>query len=158
VRVCDAVIAQAWTEYDKTITYDTYDVTTKMHRGENVIGVLLGNGMYNVQQTRGRYTKFERSYGAPKMIAELRVRYSDGKSETIATDGQWQVAPGPIRFSSTYGGEDFDARAALKGWGSCGCGYFGVECGAGDTGAGWKTGRGNCAADGRARALHRTHG
>jgi len=67
---------------------------------------LPGNGMYNVQQTKGRYTKFERSYGAPKMIAELRVRYSDGKSETIATDSQWQVAPGPIRFSSTYGGED----------------------------------------------------
>jgi hypothetical protein len=77
---------------------------------------LPGNGMYNVQQTKGRYTKFERSYGAPKMIAELRVRYSDGKSETIATDSQWQVAPGPIRFSSTYGGEDFDARAVLKGW------------------------------------------
>jgi|HubBroStandDraft_6_1064221.scaffolds.fasta_scaffold12467_5 alpha-L-rhamnosidase len=116
-RVSDAVIAQAWTEYGKTITYDTYDVTTKMHRGVNVIGVLLGNGMYNVQQTTGRYTKFEGSYGAPKMIAELRVRYSDGKSETIATDAQWQVSPGPIRFSSAYGGEDFDARAVLKGRG-----------------------------------------
>jgi alpha-L-rhamnosidase len=74
-------------------------VTTKIHRGENVIGVLLGNGMYNVQQTKGRYTKFERIYGAPKMIAEPRMRCSDGKSEMIATDTQWQVAPGPIRLS-----------------------------------------------------------
>ncbi len=119
-RVSEAVIAQAWTEYRKTITYDTYDVTTKIHRGENVIGVLLGNGMYNVQKTKGRYTKFVGSYGAPKMIAELRLRYSSGESETIATDTQWQVAPGPIKFSSTYGGEDFDARALPKGWNAAG--------------------------------------
>jgi alpha-L-rhamnosidase len=119
-HVGDAVIAQAWTEYRKTITFDTYDLTANMHRGENVIGVLLGNGMYNVQRTEGRYTKFLGSYGPPKMIAELRLRYSDGESETIATDAEWQVAPGPIKFSSTYGGEDFDARAVLKGWDSRG--------------------------------------
>ncbi|MGA1983387.1 MAG: family 78 glycoside hydrolase catalytic domain [Acidobacteriaceae bacterium] len=107
---------QAWTDYKKTVTYQSYDVTKMLKPGKNVLGVMLGNGMYNVQRTKGRFTKFEGSFGAPKMIAELQVTYADGKTETIATDGQWKVAKGPVTFSSTYGGEDFDARMEQRGW------------------------------------------
>jgi hypothetical protein len=107
---------QAWTNYKKTVTYESYDVTKVLKPGSDVLGVMLGNGMYNVQRTKGRYTKFEGSFGAPKMIAELRLKYVDGKTETIATDGQWKVAKGPVTFSSTYGGEDFDARMGQHGW------------------------------------------
>src|SRR6185312_5013504 len=67
---------QSWTDYRKTITYDSYDVTKTLKPGANAIGVLLGNGMYNVQRTvdkevlpRGeRYTKFVGSFGVPKSI------------------------------------------------------------------------------------------
>jgi hypothetical protein len=107
---------QAWTDYKKTVTFETYDVTRWLAPGRNVIGVMLGNGMYNVQQTKGRYTKFEGSFGGPKLIAELRVRYADGKTETIATDGSWKAVRGPVLFSSTYGGEDFDGRKEESGW------------------------------------------
>ena len=107
---------QAWTDYRKTVTYDTYRVTGALRRGENVLAVLLGNGMYNVQRTPGRYTKFEGSYGAPKLIAELRVRYADGTQDLIASDAHWQVARGPIVFSSIYGGEDLDARRWPRHW------------------------------------------
>jgi alpha-L-rhamnosidase len=107
---------QAWTDYRKTITYDTYDLTGKVKQGKNVLGVLVGNGMYNVQRTKGRYTKFEGSFGLPKVIAELRLRYADGKTETLATDATWKVARGPVIFSSTYGGEDDDARKEESGW------------------------------------------
>ena len=107
---------QAWTNYKKTVTYESYDVTKVLKPGSDVLGVMLGNGMYNVQRTKGRYTKFEGSFGAPKTIAELRLKYVDGKTETIATDGQWKVAKGPVTFSSTYGGEDFDARMEQHGW------------------------------------------
>src|SRR5579875_1564067 len=41
----------AWTDYRKTVAYDTVDVTAMLGAGPNVISVLLGNGMYNVQRT-----------------------------------------------------------------------------------------------------------
>jgi hypothetical protein len=107
---------QAWTDYKKTVTFETYDVTRWLTPGPHVLGVMLGNGMYNVQKTSGRYTKFAGSFGGSKLIAELRVRYADGKAQTIATDGSWKVARGPVVFSSTYGGEDFDARKQQEGW------------------------------------------
>jgi alpha-L-rhamnosidase len=105
---------QAWTDYRKTVTYDSYPVSLKA--GKHVIGVMLGNGMYNVEQTTGRYTKFEASDGAPKLIAELRMKDASGKAETIGTDLQWKTAKGPVTFASTYGGEDFDARLEQTRW------------------------------------------
>jgi len=107
---------QSWTDYRKSIAYETYDVTRWLTPGAHVLAVMLGNGMYNVQRTEHRYTKFEGSYGVPKLIAELRLRYADGKSETIATDAPWKVARGPVVFASTYGGEDYDARREEVGW------------------------------------------
>ena len=107
---------QDWTQYRKRITYRTFDVTEKLSSGEHVLGVRLGNGMYNVQHTPGRYTKFEGSFGPPKLIAELLLVYPGGRTELIGTDGAWHVARGPVSFSSTYGGEDFDARRLDPGW------------------------------------------
>jgi hypothetical protein len=107
---------QAWTDYRKTVTYDTYDLTKALRVGSDALGVMLGNGMYNVQHTKGRYTKFEGSFGVPKLIAELRVKYADGTSEVIPSNAAWKVAHGPVTFSSTYGGEDYDARRVEAGW------------------------------------------
>jgi len=120
-QVAPAGLHQSWTDYRKTVTYETYDVTRTMGVGSHTLAVTLGNGMYNVQRTmmqngKARYTKFEGSFGPPKMIAELRLRYADGRREVIATDGSWRVARGPVVFSSTYGGEDYDARLLEEGW------------------------------------------
>jgi alpha-L-rhamnosidase len=107
---------QAWTDYRKTVTYESYDVTESVQTGLHVIGVMLGNGMYNVQKTKGRYTKFEGSFGSPMLIAELRLKYADGHVEVIASDEKWKASRGPLLFSSTYGGEDFDARKEQSEW------------------------------------------
>ncbi len=113
----------AWTDYRKTVTYDTIDVTLMLRAGKDVLTVMLGNGMYNVQRSplpqvarKSRYTKFAGSFGAPKLAAELRVRYADGRTETFATDARWKVERGPVVFDSTYGGEDYDARLQQRGW------------------------------------------
>lgn len=113
-------LAPAWTDYKKTVMYDTYDVSARVVQGKNALGVLLGNGMYNVQRTKGRYTKFVGSFGVPKVTAELSLAFADGSTQLIATDGSWKTAAGPITFSSTYGGEDFDARRSEAGWDSAG--------------------------------------
>ena len=34
----------------------------------------------------------------------------------VVTDETWKTREGPITFSSTYGGEDYDARREMIGW------------------------------------------
>ncbi len=57
-NVTEAVLTPGWSDYRKRIYYDTYDVTKLVVPGENAIGVMLGNGMYNVESPANRYTKF----------------------------------------------------------------------------------------------------
>ncbi len=109
-------LTPGWSDYRKTVYYDSYDVTELLHGGANAMGVMLGNGMYRVLKTPGRYTKFEGSYGPPKCMVQLSVELADGSRVEVASDGSWKTAPGPITFSSTYGGEDFDARGEPAGW------------------------------------------
>lgn len=119
-RIGDALLAPGWTEYRKTVLYDTYDITGAINRGANAIGILLGNGMYNIQPDYARYVKFLNTYGPLKVIAQLRLEYADGTVETLGTDRTWQVSPGPITYSNVYGGEDYDARRRAAGWNSAG--------------------------------------
>src|SRR5208283_1796412 len=48
---------------------------------------------------------------------QIRVVFTDGSETTVTSDASWKTASGPITFSSTYGGEDFDARREPPGWG-----------------------------------------
>jgi len=113
-KVGDHFLDPAWTNYRKTCLYVPFDVTNCLRPGQNVLGVMLGNGMYNVAGER--YTKFKGSFGSPKLILEMRVEYQDGTSDTIITDESWRVASSPITFSCIYGGEDYDARLEQPGW------------------------------------------
>jgi alpha-L-rhamnosidase len=115
-KVGEAVLTPGWTNYRKTVFYNAYDVTKLLRAGRNALGVMLGNGMYNVARTPGRYTKFTGSFGQPKLIAQIHVEFADGTSTEIVTDSSWKTHSGPIVFSSTYGGEDYDARLELAGW------------------------------------------
>jgi hypothetical protein len=118
-KVGDALLAPNWSKYNRTCLYDTYDLTASLTPGTNALGVMLGNGMYNV--THGpRYTKFTGSFGSPKLIARLHLYYSDGTSEVIPTDATWATAAGPITFSSVFGGELHDARLEPAGWNQAG--------------------------------------
>jgi hypothetical protein len=115
-KIGDAILAPGWTDYRKTVLYDTFDITRQIKKGDNALGLILGNGMYNIQPDYERYVKFLNSYGHLKAIAQLRLEYADGSVETIATDKSWQVSPGPTTFNNIFAGEDFDARLVQKGW------------------------------------------
>jgi alpha-L-rhamnosidase len=113
-KVGDHVMDPPWTNYRKRCTYAAYDVTAQIRPGANALGVMLGNGMYNV--TGGRYTKFKGSMGPPKFILHLRVEHADGSHATVISDASWRMDDGPITFSCIYGGEDYDARLDQPGW------------------------------------------
>ncbi|HNR41539.1 MAG TPA: family 78 glycoside hydrolase catalytic domain [Bacteroidales bacterium] len=113
-KIGDRFLSPGWTNYDKTCLYNTYDVTKELKQGTNALGVIVGNGFYNIN--RERYRKLVIAYDAPKMIMALRIRYSDGSAETIVSDGSWKTAPSPITYSGIFGGEDYDARFEQDGW------------------------------------------
>ncbi len=115
-RAGDDFLSPGWTDYRKTCLYDTRDITPLLREGENAIGLFLGNGMYNVERVTNRFTKFKGSFGPLKAIAQVRLEYADGTVETVGTDDQWRVTPGPVTFDSIYGGEDFNARLVQRGW------------------------------------------
>jgi hypothetical protein len=77
---------------------------------------MLGNGMYRVLRTPGRFTKFVGSYGELKCTVQLHIDFADGSSTEVLSDGSWKTTSGPTTFSSTYSGEDYDARLESQGW------------------------------------------
>lgn len=108
-KVGDATMAPLWSDYDKSVFYNTYDVTDCLTSGENSMDVLLGNGFYNEQG--GRYHKLLISFGPPTLRLRLDIYYADGKKvQTIVSDKQWRYVKSPITYNSIYGGEDYDAR------------------------------------------------
>lgn len=110
------LLSPGWTDYRKTILYDTYDITEQLRQGDNAAGIMIANGMYHVLHTPGRYNKFEGTFGLIKAIAQLRLEYADGSVQIVGTDESWRVQNGPATYSDVYGGEDFDARALPNGW------------------------------------------
>jgi alpha-L-rhamnosidase len=113
-KVGDHQLAPAWTNFHATVLYETFDVTTRLKPGANAIGVLLGNGFYNV--AGGRYVKYSGSFGHPRLFVQLHLEFQDGTTREVSTDGTWKVQEGPIVFSCIYGGEDYDARREIDGW------------------------------------------
>ena len=107
-KVTDAVFVPLWSDYDKTVFYNTYDVTALLKKGKNQLSVLLGNGFYNEQG--GRYTKMKVSYGPPTLYCSLEIELKNGRTVCIVSDGSWKYSPSSITFNSIYGGEDEDAR------------------------------------------------
>ena len=113
-KIGNGFLTPGWTNYDKTVLYNSYDVTKKLKIGINAIGAVVGNGFYYIP--RERYRKLVVAYGMPKMICRLIINYNDGTQENIVSDSNWKTTPSPITFSSIYGGEDFDARLEQTNW------------------------------------------
>lgn len=109
-KIGNDVLSPGWTNYRKTVLYNSFDVTSALKRGDNAIGVMLGNGFFHVPRIAGRYTKLVESFGQPKLIVQIHLQLAGGRSMTIVSDAGWQFSPGPITTSHVYGGEDYDAR------------------------------------------------
>ena len=122
-RIGDAMLDPAWTTYSKRILYSIYDVAGMLDRGDNALGVTLGNGWYNPLPMRmwGRYNLREfLTTGRPRFIARLEIEYADGSSDVVVSDGGWKVTEGPVVRNNIYLGEIYDARREIPGWNRAG--------------------------------------
>lgn len=115
-KISEDILSPGWSDYSKTALYDTYDITSALKIGSNAIGVMLSNGMYNIQPDSIRYVKFLNTYGPLKVIAEIKIEYTDGTVQLLGTDKLWKTLPGPITYSNLFGGEDYDANLLPENW------------------------------------------
>ncbi|KOH46701.1 glycoside hydrolase family 78 protein [Sunxiuqinia dokdonensis] len=119
-RIGDHRLDPAYTRFDRRNLYVTYDVTNKLQQGENVLGVLLGNGWYNHQSTAVWYFDQAPWRARPKFCMDLRITYHDGSEEIVSTGSDWQTSLSPVIFNSIYTAEHYDARLEQAGWDSPG--------------------------------------
>ncbi|GAA5051601.1 family 78 glycoside hydrolase catalytic domain [Nocardia callitridis] len=123
------VLTPSVTDYRKRALYKTYDIAEYLRTGDNVVGLMVGNGLFNVPEREGRYWESVtwksglggsgetvRLSGEPKVIAQLEIHYADGTVQRVSSDSSWRADDGPLEFSGHYGGEDYDARRWQPDW------------------------------------------
>ena len=117
-QVGDLELAPGWTDFRKRVRYQVYDVTDLLQSGENVMGVILGDGWYcGNLEWRGRQLYGDR----PKLLAQLEIALADEEHANasrmfIVSDRSWQTTFGPILESDLLMGESYDARLELSNW------------------------------------------
>ena len=114
-KVGDDFLSTPYTSYDKHILYRAFDVTEMIKRGENAIGVILGNGFYNCFTEDAWQTRTAPWRDAPKMMCELHIEYENGE-DIVKSDTSWECVHGPITFNGIRHGEEYDAQLEKDGW------------------------------------------
>ncbi len=111
--VTASVLNPGWTDYNKRIQYQTYDVTNLIEN-ENTITVGTGIGW-----------RFHRWYDLSSkiitphttaVIAALTLTYENGEEVSIYTDDTWVSAENKVRYNHMYNGEtvDFNFKAGKR--------------------------------------------
>ena len=115
-RIGNQRLDPTYTRFDRRNLYVTYDVTEQLQRGDNAIGIVLGNGWYNHQSIAVWY--FDRApwRDRPTFCFDLRIIYDDGSEEIIISDYTWKTSSGAITFNSIFTAEHHDARKEQPGW------------------------------------------
>lgn len=114
-QVGDEVFTPGWTVYHDRIQYQVYDVTDLLQRGNNAVGIHLGDGWFRgALGWMDNWGIYGKKIGA---ICQIEVTYTNGRKAIISTDGTWKsTANGPVVMNSIYNGETYDARKAIAGW------------------------------------------
>ena len=95
---------------DHYLYYDHYDLSDLLCEGENVIGILLGNGFLNPSIKVWDFCKVP-FRSAPKVALSVEL---DGTE--LFDAAALKCTESPITFDEFHGGEYYDARREIKGW------------------------------------------
>ena len=104
----DELLAPFCNDYNEGVQAQTYDVTELLRAGENELQILCGNGWY-----KGRL-----GYGGAKAVygdrflalAELHLRYADGREQVCGTDESWRYRGSDFELTDIYDGEHLNRQ------------------------------------------------
>ncbi|MBQ9599431.1 MAG: family 78 glycoside hydrolase catalytic domain [Clostridia bacterium] len=110
-KISDTFYNPGFTDYRKRIYYQSYDITDKIKKGENVIGATV---------TKGYYTGYvgysgDHIYGEENtFLAALLIEFEGGERLVIHTDETWQFTDkGAVTDADYLQGETYDARMEI---------------------------------------------
>ncbi len=114
--VSEDLLAPGWTTYRHRLLADTYDVTSLLQVGPNVICGVLGDGWYRGRlgwDRKGDRCRYGREVA---ILGQLEIELADGTTQRIATDSSWRASTGEIRSADLYDGSEIDFRERRTGW------------------------------------------
>lgn len=112
-RLTRGILAPYISNPDDIVCYDDYDLTPCLTEGENVIGVVLGNGMNNAMTTVWDF-KDALFRSAPKLAFYFEAE-ADGETLSFEADST-RCIESAILFDNLRAGVHYDARLAHDGW------------------------------------------
>jgi len=114
-NITKSPLAPYITNPDSVLMYDTYDLAPYLEGGENVIGVILGNGLANC--IGGYIWDFEKVpyRHAPALALSFEAVCGDEKT-AFEADEKFKTAESPITFDDFRCGIHYDARLEKDGW------------------------------------------
>lgn len=107
-KVGNFCLSPGYTDYNKRIQLQTYDVTDLLKNGSNDLCVELADGWY--RGSTGAWG-LRNQYGTQtKLYVQLELTGADGKVVVICSDQSWSWSnDGPIRFADNKDGEIVEA-------------------------------------------------
>lgn len=100
---------------DDLYYYDNYDISNKLKKGRNSIGIILGNGFRN--SFGGFIWDFEKAECRGPLITALCLEAKgEGKSFEIEADTSFKTHSSAIIFDELRMGCYYDANLEIKGW------------------------------------------
>lgn len=103
--VTSSVLNPGWTDYNKRIQYQTYDVTELIEKENTVsVGVGIGWRFHNWYDLSSDII----SFGNVALLATLSITYENGEEVNICTDGSWTYTEDKVRYNHMYNGETVD--------------------------------------------------
>lgn len=117
-KVGDQILSPTVSDYFKRVYYNSFNVTKLVNKGQNALGIILGNGrFFSMRPVPFSYVEPNKHYGFPKLLLQMEIVFNDGTTQTIVSDENWKVTPdGPIRANNEYDGEEYDAQKEMPGW------------------------------------------
>lgn len=120
-KIGNQELAPEWTDYDKRLQYQTYDLSKDLKVGENVLSSILGDGwflsMIGPTKWSAEYPRRGVYGNDRRLIAQLIITYANGEQDVVCTDGSWKInTNGFIISADNFLGQQIDAQRIPKGW------------------------------------------
>lgn len=108
----EQTLRPAFTDINKRVLYNVYDITEFMGKGNHTVGIILGCGFHNS-------VHFNTPHRALQFMLQLEIELADKTVKKIVTDREsgWIVTDrSPIVENGIYDGEIFDSAKIIKEW------------------------------------------
>lgn len=113
-KIGDDFWGTGWTDYNKRIQTNTYDITDLLENGSNAISAIAADGWYGGRLT---WHNLKNLYGEkPEILVKIRITKKDGSVFEVNSDQTWKCGHFAILEADIYDGETYDANLEPKGW------------------------------------------